>query len=98
MTYEILIRPEAENDILDASKWYQEQLDGLGLDFLSILSETFKYLVEYPNMFPIEYKDVYRFLVRRFLFAIFYRIEDRFVLVIAVFHASRNPYHWKTRY
>jgi plasmid stabilization system protein ParE len=97
MTYEILIRPEAESDILDASKWYQEQLDGLGLDFLSILNETFQYLAENPNMFPIVYKDLYRVLLRRFPFAVFYKIEDHFVIVIAVFHASRNPHQWKTR-
>jgi plasmid stabilization system protein ParE len=97
MIYEILIRPEAENDILDASKWYQEQLDGLGLDFLHILNETFQYLTENPHLFPVVYQDVNRVLVRRFPFAIFYKIVDHIVIVIAVFHASRNPYHWKTR-
>lgn len=97
MIYEILIRPEAENDILDASKWYQDQIADLGLEFLTILYETFQYLTENPRLFPVTYKDLHRVLMRRFPFAIFYKIEDHFVIVIAVFHASRNPYHWKAR-
>jgi toxin ParE1/3/4 len=48
-------------------------------------------------MFPVVHKDIYRMLVRRFPFGIFYRIEDTVVIVIAVFHASRDPFKWKER-
>jgi hypothetical protein len=40
MIYEIRIRPEAENAILDAAPWYNDQLDELGLDFLNVIRET----------------------------------------------------------
>jgi len=33
MDYEIIIRPEARVDLLDAFNWYQEQRPGLGFDF-----------------------------------------------------------------
>jgi len=33
MDYELLVRPEARVDLLDAFQWYQERRAGLGLDF-----------------------------------------------------------------
>ena len=33
MDYELIIRPEAKSDLLDAFHWYQRQRPGLGLDF-----------------------------------------------------------------
>lgn len=33
MTYEILLRPEAEADIGEAYQWYEAQSDGLGRVF-----------------------------------------------------------------
>jgi len=33
MNYRIIIRPEAEEDLLDVYNWYEEQSRGLGMDF-----------------------------------------------------------------
>jgi toxin ParE1/3/4 len=35
MSLELVIRPEAEADALEAYQWYSEQLPGLGDDFLA---------------------------------------------------------------
>ncbi|HRN25719.1 MAG TPA: hypothetical protein PL018_03905 [Ignavibacteriaceae bacterium] len=34
MNLKILVRPEAELDILEAAKWYEKKFDGLGEKFL----------------------------------------------------------------
>jgi plasmid stabilization system protein ParE len=33
MTLEVRLRPEAEDDLLDAAAWYEQQLPGLGQRF-----------------------------------------------------------------
>ena len=35
MTFELVIRPEAEADALEAFRWYNEQVHGLGQEFLT---------------------------------------------------------------
>jgi len=40
MDYELIIRPEAKSDLLDAFRWYQQQRPGLGLDFKLCVDEV----------------------------------------------------------
>jgi toxin ParE1/3/4 len=49
-----------------------------------------------PRQFPIVFKNVRRALLRCFLLAVFV-VEDNALIVIACFHASRNPLHWRKR-
>ncbi len=34
MKYEIIIRPEAESDLIETFSWYEDNRQGLGYDFL----------------------------------------------------------------
>ena len=40
MKYDLIIRPEAKTDLLDAFYWYQEQRPGLGSDFKMCVDEV----------------------------------------------------------
>ncbi len=97
MTLEVRVRPEAEEDIADAATWYEDQLPGLGQDFLDQVLEKFLSIAKQPEMFPVVYKDIRRALLNRFPFAIYYRKETDAIVVLAVIHGSRNPRHWKKR-
>jgi hypothetical protein len=50
-----------------------------------------------PRQFPIVFKNVHRALVRHFPHSLFFVVEDDTLIVIACFHASRNPSHWQSR-
>ena len=41
MSFELIIRPEAEADVVEAFRWYNEQLSGLGQEFLEELEKAF---------------------------------------------------------
>ena len=44
MNYEVRLRPEAEEDLADASAWYEEQRQGLGHEFLDeVLNDDFEH-------------------------------------------------------
>jgi hypothetical protein len=43
------------------------------------------------------FKNVRRALLRRFPYSLFFVVEDEALIVIACFHASRDPSHWQKR-
>jgi plasmid stabilization system protein ParE len=48
-------------------------------------------------MYSVVFGDVRKAVVMRFPICVFYREEATCARVLAVFHTSRNPNHWKTR-
>jgi plasmid stabilization system protein ParE len=93
----IVVRPEAEAELADAFDWYEHHVPGLGADFLLCADDVFNSIAQSPQQYPLIYKDVRRALTRRFPYGIFFVADDFNVVVLAVFHASRNPQHWKKR-
>ncbi len=97
MTLLVRLRSEAEQDLEDAARWYEEQQQGLGHQFLDEAMRTFTTIAEQPTMYPDFGRGAHRALIRRFPFGIYYRIEESAVVVLAVMHGSRHPRHWKSR-
>ncbi len=97
MTRDLVVRPEAEADMGDAFKWYEERVPGLGSDFLLNIDAAFHAILRHPQQFPLVHKNLRRALIRRFPYQVFFLIEDRRIVVLAVFHARRSPNRWQRR-
>ncbi len=97
MTFEVRLRPEAEQDLSDAAFWYEGQRPGLGKQFLDEVLAIFSMIAETPVMYPTVHRNTRRAVVHRFPFSVYYRVEDAEVVVVAVMHGSRNPRRWKSR-
>ena len=97
MIYQLIIRPEAETEIKEAYEWYEEQRLGLGDDFLLNIDAALCSIQREPEICAPLYKNIRRILIRRFPYSIFYMIESRKVIVMAVIHAKRHPRIWKNR-
>lgn len=97
MTFEVRLRPEAEQDLAEAATWYEGRRPGLGHDFLDEVVTTLSNIAETPLRYPNLHRDIRRVLIHRFPFGIYYRIFTDAVVVIAVLHGSRNPRYWKGR-
>ena len=97
MDYELIVRPEARADLLDAFHWYQEQQEGLGHDFKSSVDEVIVKIRKNPLNYKTVFQNVRRSVTRRFPFGIFYIVENKKVIVLAVLHARRDPMNWKNR-
>ncbi|SMN11416.1 Plasmid stabilization system protein [uncultured Candidatus Thioglobus sp.] len=90
-------RPEAEQDIKDASAWYEKQKIHLGLEFIQEVEKLTKVISENPLMHTTIYKHLHRATVKKFPFNIFYLVEEGFIVIVAIIHGSRHPKKWKTR-
>jgi plasmid stabilization system protein ParE len=97
MSLPVVLRPEAEQDLLTAHEWYEEQRAGLGDDFTDQVAAVLERVAEMPEMFSIIWKDVRTCRPRRFPYVIYYRaLADR-VEVFAVLRGSRQPSAWRSR-
>lgn len=97
MTYVVRLREEADLDIADAASWYEEQREGLGGKFLDELLHIFGLIQENPLFYPLIRRNTRRAVMSRFPFAVFYRVVDHDLVVVAVMHGSRHPKAWKSR-
>jgi plasmid stabilization system protein ParE len=93
----LVIRPEAAGDIEDAYNWYERARTGLGEEFLAAVREGLDSAIAHPEQFPLEHRGVRRALLRTFPYSLLYRVEPEAILLIAVFHAKRDPRVWRAR-
>ena len=91
------VEPEAEDDMREAFRWYENQRYGLGWEFLECIEDVFDRLRDMPEIHPPTYRNVRQALVRRFPYVVHYVIESDRVSVIGVFHGRRDPNAWKSR-
>ncbi len=97
MKYTIIVRPEAEIELQEAFSWYETQSKGLGLEFVRSIDASLSSIIRSPIMYAVIYRNIHRTLIRKFPFEIFYLIEQNKIIVIAFFHAKRNPKFWQKR-
>lgn len=97
MALAIVFRPEAENDVLQTRRWYEQQMAGLGDAFADSLAQIVSRIEMMPEIYPIARHSVRRGKLRRFPYLIYYRIQTARIEVIAVLHGSRHPNVWRDR-
>ncbi|MBS0571620.1 MAG: type II toxin-antitoxin system RelE/ParE family toxin [Proteobacteria bacterium] len=97
MNLPLRVRPEAAADLQEAATWYEQQRPGLGGEFLDAVLAVFAGISQQPEIHAIVHRQTRRALTARFPFAVFYRIESKYVVVVAVMHGRRDPRRWKTR-
>jgi len=97
MAAELIVAPEAEQDIAEAYGWYDGQRVGLGEDFLSCVDACIQSILRNPELRRVVHENYRRGLVRRFPYAVFYEYSDGVVIVYCVFHTSRDPEKWRQR-
>jgi len=99
MTHRIIVRKEAEEDLLEGALWYEGLEDGLGKDFLAEVRAAIERTSENPLLYPSlrSNPDVRRVLTRRFKYRIFYILRTDAIVIFAVLHAARHDRRWIDR-
>lgn len=98
VAFPVIFTPRARAELIDAHDWYENEAPGLGRRFRAAVEVVIEYMSANPRQFPVIHKNVRRALLRRFPYALMFVIEaDRTLTVIACFHGSRDPAHWKKR-
>lgn len=91
------LRVAAVEDVAVARAWYESERPGLGDDFLVEVDAALERIVESPLRYPVLVRDTRQALLRRFPYRLLYRVAGEDVVVVACFHARRDPGLWKRR-
>lgn len=93
----VSVRPEATDELLEERSWYEARAPGLGLEFTRAVQACIATVRRDPEAFPVVHRDVRRALLRRFPYGLYYRVEEDGIVLLACFHASRDPKDWRSR-
>ena len=93
----LVLRRVAEKEFEDSIAWYESEREGLGQEFRTAIEEYFQRIADNPEWFPEVRCEVRRAVVRRFPFVIHFLIEKERIVVLSVFHTSREPEQLKHR-
>ena len=93
--YRLISEPPADVDVEAAFEWYENERQGLGLEFLDELRAAYNRIADSPLKYQELRGGIRRALLRRFPYAVYFAIEGDVVIVVAVLHASRDPAQWQ---
>lgn len=94
MRYSLVLLPAAESELDDAALWYERRRRGLGHALIEEVQEVFRRILAQPDSFEIADNEIRRASVDRFPYSVYYRVKADQVVVISVFHSSRDPAIW----
>jgi plasmid stabilization system protein ParE len=98
MSYALIVEPEAEAEIDEASRWYKEISRELGEDFLRAVEEALASIRENPLQYQIIHGRGRRVRLRRFTsYRLFYVVAGQEVVLLGCIHGRRNPKRWQDR-
>jgi plasmid stabilization system protein ParE len=89
--------PDAQDEFAAAARYYEDQQDGLGLDFMLAIQQTYERLPESPATGAPFGRRLRRVLVPKYPYGLLYRVEAARVYIIAVMHLHRRPGYWRSR-
>lgn len=93
----IKFHSEARKESFKASEYYEEQVVGLGDNFIEEIEKVLNVIEQQPSSGTKITKTERRFLVSRFPYGIIYLAEDNLITIFAVMNLRQKPGYWKPR-
>jgi plasmid stabilization system protein ParE len=97
MTLAVAFRRAARAELLDAAAKYEGRRPSLGTEFIAEIERCVALAAEQPQAYAVVRKNTRRMTARRFPYSIYFQAERHRIVVLAVFHSSRDPAVWHDR-
>ncbi|HEV2842717.1 MAG TPA: type II toxin-antitoxin system RelE/ParE family toxin [Chthoniobacterales bacterium] len=99
MIREIIFRPAAVDDVVEAATWYEAHAPGLAEELVDEIMRATRRAQANPELFRIARADgeVRRVLTERFPYRIFFSVVIDILYVHAVLHGARHDRRWRER-
>ena len=91
MSLPVVFRQIARQEMDESIAWYEKQQPGLGIQSVADVELALNRVAAAPEQFPQVRGEVRRALLRHFPYTIQFLAEAHRIVVLAVFHAKRNP-------
>ena len=97
MSLPITFRRQARREFDDAADWYEQRRSGLGARFVAAVQDVLDEAAANPRRYPEVLDCVREGIVHGFPYCVYFREENGEIVVLAVFHSSRDPAVWQSR-
>jgi len=87
----------ARAELREIIAYYDNQRDGLGLEFKSELKQTLLRMKHFPMAWSPLSARVRRCRVNRFPYSVIYEVRNEVLIIAAIQHHSKAPYSWRDR-
>jgi plasmid stabilization system protein ParE len=91
------IHPAALAEAEEAARYYAERSLGAAVAFAAELDAAIAEIERAPHALLRHVHDTHRILLRRYPFAIIFRLEEQRILIVAIAHGNRRPGYWARR-
>jgi plasmid stabilization system protein ParE len=92
MIREVVFRRVARVEFDEAVAWYEAERAGLGLELKAVVDQTVAVIAEQPGLFRQVRGPIRRAVLKRFPYTLHFLEEGDRIVILAVFHASRDPH------
>lgn len=97
MSLPVAFHRAASSEFIEASAWYETKRIGLALEFMAEIDRCVSLASIQPLQFAVVREDIRRVVANRFPYSVYFRAEQNRIVVLAVFHGSRDPAIWQAR-
>ncbi|MBI1871628.1 MAG: type II toxin-antitoxin system RelE/ParE family toxin [Chlamydiae bacterium] len=93
----IIIAKLAQQEFDEAKEYYEIEQAGLGRRFEQEIRQSLLRIKQFPLGWPMEEREVRRYLVHKFPYKILYSVQEKEMVVLAFAHFHRRPGYWIER-
>src|SRR5262249_50106967 len=97
MTVPVRLLRIAQTEYDEAVDWYEGCRKGLGRRCFAALEKTLESIGNQPDRYPEVEIGIREALVSDWPYCVYYQVRGEQVVVISVFHTSRDPAIWQWR-
>jgi plasmid stabilization system protein ParE len=93
----IIFDPAAAQEARDAARWYEQEKEGLGIEFQAELRAALARIQDNPQLYAAEQGAIRLCPLHRFSYSIYYAELGGEIWIAAVGHNHRRPRYWANR-
>lgn len=97
MSWTFDVHAAATSEAREARRWYAARDTAAAAGFVAALDHAIALVREAPLRWPIYLHGTRRLLIRRYPFAVIYRVTGDRILIVAFSHQRRRPGYWVAR-
>ena len=91
---QLVVRPEAQDELLVAQAWYEQRSSGLGFEFARAADAAVARAPRMPIAFPRIEAEFRHVITRKFPYSVIYHASESELVVVSFFHHRRKPGSW----
>jgi len=91
---QLLFRPEAQVELLEAQAWYEQRSLGLGFELARAADAAVARALRMPLAFSCIEGEFRHVITRKFPYSLIYHPSESELVVVSFFHHRRKPGAW----